>query len=253
VTILEKESQPGGHVRLRSQLPGRAEFNKISEWLSSQAVKNGAELVLGVDVTADTIKDVLAEHSPDHVVVATGARVCADGFNGWTGEAIPGHDHPQVVGWDAVVKGEVRPSGKIVVLDDVGDVVAPLVASQLADEGHAVTLMTRWPMVGMDTILDVYLDWLLPKLYTSGVNILPDHFVSKIDGDKLHIYNLCIPDTIKEFDADWTVMVTGRASVNDLHEIVAAEGVSVETIGDAVAPRSAYEATYEGHRQGRKI
>jgi 2,4-dienoyl-CoA reductase-like NADH-dependent reductase (Old Yellow Enzyme family) len=253
VTILEKEDHPGGHVHLRSQLPGRGEYKKIADWLSSQAVKNGAELVLGVDVTADTVKDVLARYSPDHVVVATGSRVCADGFQGWTGAAIPGHEHPHVVGWDAVVKGDVRPSGNIVVLDDMGDVVAPLLASQLADEGNTVTIITRWPMVGMDTVLDVYLDWLLPKLYASGVNLLPDHFVSGVDGNKLNAYNVYDPETIKVLDADWTVMTTGRQSVNDLHEIVAAEGVSVETIGDAVAPRSAYEATYEGHRQGRKI
>jgi hypothetical protein len=29
--------------------------------------------------------------------------------------------------------------------------------------------------------------------------------------------------------------------------------VSVEMIGDAVAPRTTYEAVYEGHRQARKL
>ncbi|MCW3062839.1 MAG: hypothetical protein JWN32_11, partial [Solirubrobacterales bacterium] len=32
-----------------------------------------------------------------------------------------------------------------------------------------------------------------------------------------------------------------------------ARGVSVEMIGDAVAPRGTYEATFEGHRQARKL
>ena len=54
-------------------------------------------------------------------------------------------------------------------------------------------------------------------------------------------------------EADWIVMATGRRSVNSLHGAVAARGVSVETIGDATAPRSAYEAVYEGHRQARKL
>ena len=30
-------------------------------------------------------------------------------------------------------------------------------------------------------------------------------------------------------------------------------GISVEAIGDATAPRSTYEAVYEGHRQARKL
>ena len=253
VTILDRDDNAGGHVSLRAKLPGRSESQKITDWLSAQAVKNGAELVLRTEVTPENIKDVIAQYSPDHVVVATGSKVCADGFNGWTGEAIPGHESPRVVGWDSVLSGKVKPKGKILVLDDVADVVAPLLASQLADEGNSVTIMTRWPMVGMDTILDVYLDWLLPKLYASGVEIVPDHFVSKIEGDKVHTFNVYTPDVIEEVTADWTIMVTGRQSVNELHELFATEGISVETIGDAVAPRSAYEAVYEGHRQGRKV
>ena len=54
-------------------------------------------------------------------------------------------------------------------------------------------------------------------------------------------------------EADWIVMATGRRSENALHNAVAARGVSVETIGDATAPRTAYEAVYEGHRQARKL
>jgi hypothetical protein len=30
-------------------------------------------------------------------------------------------------------------------------------------------------------------------------------------------------------------------------------GISFEAIGDAIAPRSTYEAVYEGHRQARKL
>ena len=48
-------------------------------------------------------------------------------------------------------------------------------------------------------------------------------------------------------------MATGRRSENALHGAIAARGISVETIGDATAPRTAYEAVYEGHRQARKL
>jgi hypothetical protein len=48
-------------------------------------------------------------------------------------------------------------------------------------------------------------------------------------------------------------MATARQSVNGLYHVLQERGVSVETIGDATAPRGTYEAVYEGHRQARKL
>ena len=48
-------------------------------------------------------------------------------------------------------------------------------------------------------------------------------------------------------------MATGRRSVTDLLKPLKEMGISVEAIGDATAPRSTYEAVYEGHRQARKL
>jgi hypothetical protein len=54
-------------------------------------------------------------------------------------------------------------------------------------------------------------------------------------------------------NADWIVMATGRRSETDLVAPLKGRGISVESIGDAIAPRSTYEAVYEGHRQARKL
>ena len=48
-------------------------------------------------------------------------------------------------------------------------------------------------------------------------------------------------------------MATGRRSENGLYHALRERGVSVEAIGDAVAPRGTYEAVYEGHRAARKV
>ena len=114
-------------------------------------------------------------------------------------------------------------------------------------------LVTRWPMVGMETILDVYLDWILPKLYETEVEMICDHFVRSIEGDTVTLYNVHHGEDERKVKADWIVMATGRQSENALHELVLERGVSAETIGDATAPRGTYEAVYEGHRQARKI
>ena len=48
-------------------------------------------------------------------------------------------------------------------------------------------------------------------------------------------------------------MVTGRRSENGLYHVLRERGVSVEMIGDAIAPRGTYEAVFEGHRAARKL
>ena len=153
-----------------------------------------------------------------------------------------------------LVASLLRRGDDVVVLDDMCDVVAPLTAVALTQAGaNSVTLLTRWPMVGMETILDVYLDWILPKLYESGVNMMCDRFVRRIEGNKMHIYNVHYEKDESELAADWIVMATGRRSETALLSPLKDRGISFEAIGDAIAPRSTYEAVYEGHRQARKL
>jgi 2,4-dienoyl-CoA reductase-like NADH-dependent reductase (Old Yellow Enzyme family) len=254
VVILEREEEPGGHARLHAFLPSRSEYGLIGSWLAAQARRNGADLRTECEVTAENLDDILATESPDHVVIATGARVCKDGFQGWTAEPLPGYASGRCVGWDDVATGRVHPTGNVVVFDDQCDVVGPLTAVAIAESGaSSVKIVTRWPMIGMDTILDAYLEWILPRLYKAGVEILCDRFVSGIDADHMTIFNLYNPSDETVLSADWIVMATARLSVNGLHNLVKERGISVETIGDATAPRGTYEAVFEGHRQGRKV
>jgi NADPH-dependent 2,4-dienoyl-CoA reductase/sulfur reductase-like enzyme len=254
IVVLEREAEVGGHVRLESLLPSRSEYGLIATWLADQARKNGAVIRTSAAVTPDGLDELFAVERPDHVVVATGASVCRDGFQGWTAGPIPGWETGTCVGWDDVVTGSAHPSGDVIVLDDLCHVIAPLTAVALAQNGASrVRLVTRWPMVGLETILDVYLDWILPKLYEAGVEIVVDHFVESIDGRRVALVNVHHPDGRRELEVDAVVMVTGRRSENALFPLIKERRVSAELIGDAIAPRGTYEAVYEGHRQARKI
>jgi 2,4-dienoyl-CoA reductase-like NADH-dependent reductase (Old Yellow Enzyme family)/pyruvate/2-oxoglutarate dehydrogenase complex dihydrolipoamide dehydrogenase (E3) component len=259
VTLLEGEDVTGGHVRLQAMLPSRAEFGEIARWLADQAVKNGASIRTGVMVDESNLDDVLAEHRPDHVVVATGSRYAHDGFQGWTASGLPGWESGNCVTWEDVAKGRDRSPprtfpGHAVVVDDLGDVAGPLTAVALAEAGaKSVTLVTRWPMVGMETMLDVYFSWIMPRVYKAGVRVIVDHFVRKISGAEITLYNVHLETAEVTVPADWIVMATGRRSENSLHPLLKARGISAETIGDATAPRYTYEAVYEGHRQARKV
>jgi 2,4-dienoyl-CoA reductase-like NADH-dependent reductase (Old Yellow Enzyme family)/thioredoxin reductase len=248
VVVLEREDEVGGHVRSFSKLPGRAPFYGIAQWLAKQASGNGAEIKLSTEFGAD---DEVADF--DHVVVATGARYAADGFQGQTAGPLPGHETGRCVAWDAVALGKESPGGNVLVIDDLQDAAAPLTAIKLAEEGANVRLVTRWPMFGMETIPEVYFIWIQSRLYESGVQMTTDHFVERIDGAQTTLFNVYRPEAKLEVDADWIVMATGRRSENAIYHAQRARGVSVEAIGDALAPRGTYEAVYEGHRAARKL
>ena len=150
--------------------------------------------------------------------------------------------------------GSALPRGELLVIDDLSTAVAPLTAVKLRLAGVAtVRVVTRWPMVAMETLHDVYHDWIMPKVFDMGIEIIPHHFVKLIRETEAVIYNVHSQHQERTVRADTIVMVTARQSVNGLSDAVRARGLPVETIGDANAPRGTYEAVFEGHRAGRKL
>ena len=124
-----------------------------------------------------------------------------------------------------MVTGKEHPSGHVVVLDDDCGVIAPLCAVGLAENGtDSVKIVTRWPMIGLDTILDVYLDWILPKVYKAGVEMVTSHFVKSIEGGRVTLYNVHDEESELVLDADWLIMVTARTSENQLYALVEGPG-----------------------------
>jgi 2,4-dienoyl-CoA reductase-like NADH-dependent reductase (Old Yellow Enzyme family) len=254
VSVHEKEDEPGGHVRLQSLLPGRGTYREIARWLEGQARKAGAALHIGSEVTDESLAALCQKAGADHVVIATGSRVCRDGFQGWTGAALPGSDRARCVGWDEVLTGRAELTGNVLVLDDQADLIGPLIAVHAAQAGAAaVRLVTRWPMVASETVADAYLEWIMPQVYQSGVHLYVDHFVAALAEASATLYNVYLPGRTFEVPADTVVMATARQSVNSLAGAARQAGLPVAVIGDAVAPRGTFEAVYEGHRHGRDV
>lgn len=254
VSVHEKDAETGGHVRLQSLLPGRGPYREIARWLEAQARAAGGQIHTGCEVTEASLAELCRDAGADHVVVATGSRVCRDGFQGWTGAALQGADRACCVGWDEVLTGQVDLAGDVLVLDDQADLTGPLIAVYAARSGAAtVTLVTRWPMVASETVADAYFEWIMPQVYESGVRLLVDHFVASLAEGSATLYNIYAPDRTFEVPADTVVMATARQSVNSLAGAAQRAGVPATVIGDAVAPRGTFEAVFEGHRHGREI
>jgi 2,4-dienoyl-CoA reductase-like NADH-dependent reductase (Old Yellow Enzyme family)/thioredoxin reductase len=253
VVVYERETEVGGHVRAYGALPNRAQYGTIATWLAEQARGNGATIKTGSAITAENLDAVLAAEQPDHVVVATGARYRRDGFQGQTAEPLPGWESGRCVTWDEVALDKVTASGEVLVIDEMADVAAPLTAVKLARLGAKVRLLTKWPMIGWETTAEVYLHWVLTYLYEAEVEIITDHAVKRINGSEVEIVNIYAPSRTRPIRADTIVMATARASETALYHLLRERGRSVEAIGCAVAPRTVYEATLEGHRAARKL
>ena len=253
VVVYEREKRVGGHVRAYGALPYRQQYGTIATWLAEQARGNGAVIKTSSPITAENIDAVLAAEQPNHIVVASGARYRRDGFQGQTGKPLPGWETGHCVSWDEVALDNVKVSGEVLVVDEMADVAAPLTAVKLAKLGVKVRLLTKWPMIGMETAAEVYLHWILTYLYEAEVELITDHAVKRINDKEVDIVNIYQPSRVRPVRADAVVMATSRSSENALYHLLRARSASVEAIGCAVAPRTVYEATLEGHRAGRKI
>ena len=253
VAVYEREEAVGGHVRAYGSLPYRQQYGLIVTWLADQAQGNGASIKLRSAVTEENLESVLAAEKPDHIVVASGAHYRRDGFQGQSGKPIPGWETGKCVAWDQVALDKVTLSGEILVIDEMCDVAGPLTAVKLAKQGAKVRIITKWPMIAMDTAPEVYLHWIMTYLYEAEVEVITHHVVKNINGAAVDIANVYKPSGVSRINADAIVMATARTSNNALYHRLRTRGVSVETIGCANAPRTVYEATFEGHRAARKL
>jgi 2,4-dienoyl-CoA reductase-like NADH-dependent reductase (Old Yellow Enzyme family)/thioredoxin reductase len=253
VVVYEREREVGGHVRAYGALPNRAQYGTITTWLAEQAAGNGATIKTASPVTAENIDAVLAGEHPDHIVVASGARYRRDGFQGQTGKPLPGWETAHCVTWDEVALDKVQASGEVLVIDEMADVAAPLTAVKMAKLGAKVRLLTKWPMIGWETTAEVYLHWILTYLYEADVEMITDHAVKRIDGTEVEIVNIYAPSRSRLLKAATIAMATARSSEYAMYHLLRERGRSVEAIGCAIAPRTVYEATLEGHRAARKL
>ncbi len=70
VTVVEREAQAGGQVRLAASVPNRAELGDMVRNQLNEARRHGVTIEFGVDATVELVQ----QRRPDHVIVATGAE-----------------------------------------------------------------------------------------------------------------------------------------------------------------------------------
>ena len=231
VVLLERD-RLGGQVRLAGNSPTHAELadSMMANYERLLALAN-IRVELGVDADADVIES----HSPDGVIIATGARP----FD--PPHALGGVEVVQV--WDLLAG--VRPEGHILIADWGGDAAALDCAEALAAEGRNVTLAVGAVTPG-ETLHQYSRNVYIGRLLRAGVRIENWLALQKAEAGSASFRNIFAPDLETSIACDVLALSLGRVPNQELEADLRARGVEVETAGDCRSPRTIEEAILEG-------
>lgn len=251
VTLCEAASELGGRFRLAGLQPRRAQILDYIQWYETQLAKLQVEVRRNCFIDAEDI----AGFAPEAVILATGSLPDERGFQRGLPhvERIPGIERGNVWSVEDVMSRNARPGKRVVVLDDIGHWHAAGTAWHLAEQGHEVTIVTRHAMTGWELVRTAT-DWpLRQRLKQLGVETLSDAAVTEWRGDAVEIMDL--RDTSRQvIEADALVLGCTNESQRWLGDALAGQeggqkgDYELHSIGDAVAPRLAVMAIYEGRK-----
>ncbi len=237
VTLCEAARQPGGQALLAQTLPGRAEFGGIVTNLLREVHNAGVDLRLGQPVTRDLVQAL----APDAVILATGAVPRQT--------AIEGAETGHVVNPWQVLKNEVNVGGSVLIADWSLDWIGMGLAERLARAGCRVRLAVDGYMAG-ERIHRYVRDQWAGTLHDLGVEVIPYARLYGIDGQTVYCTHAGSGAPMVFDDVDTLVTSLGHHSVATLEHEIADLVDDIRVIGDALAPRTAEEAVYEGLKAG---
>jgi 2,4-dienoyl-CoA reductase (NADPH2) len=266
VTLFDAAEEIGGQLRMARRVPGKEEFDETLRYFRVQLDKHGVDVRLGTTVTAADLTGF------DEVVVATGVVPRTP--------EIPGVDHPKVVGYADVLRGNADVGARVAIIGAGG--IGFDVAEFLTDGGEGASLdpdvfFRQW---GVDTGhttagglrtperqapprtvhllqrkagkvgagLGKTTGWIHRlELRHRGVEMIAGVSYDRIDDEGLH---LTVGDDKTVLDVDTVVLCAGQEPRRDLADELAAAGIGVHVIGgaDVAAELDAKRAVDQGTR-----
>ena len=240
VNVYEQQDAAGGQVRLAASVPNRAEFGDMIRNQLTECRRLGVTIHYGVGVWPGFVD----ENKPDHVIVAAGAE---PNRPWWVAP-----DAANVCDVRDVLTGAAEPFGDVVVIDEIGFHHATSVGELLADRGCTVEIITNGMVVGQDLgiTLDMENWWI--RAGAKGIVQTTDLVPMGMDGSVLNLLHHPTGANVSR-TPDWIVLAVPPTPVDWLYNDLKAAGVSVQRIGDCVAPRRAHAAVVDGERAGANV
>lgn len=229
VTLFEQNGEPGGVINLGLRPPFKEPLKDLVAYLVNRAVASGVDIRTGVTVTHDAV----ARQAPERVIVATGAVSLQPQIEGL-------QTHEKVLtALEALAIRDKRPGKYLIVGGGAGGLE---LAEYLAADGVKITIIEMTGAIGAG-LHATRLQLMLERLEKAGVKILKNTRLTAIEGKAVRVAAAEGIETLGPFDV--IVFAVGYQSNAKLAaEINPAQAVTI--VGDAVRPRTIYEAIREG-------
>ena len=246
VTLLERSQHLGGKIRLAAMLPGRAEIAAFADWRAGECARRGVDIRLGVDAGVATVLGF----TPDVVIVATGGRAAVDTPSKSHPMPVAGSEQPWVIDHERALLEADALGEHVVILDAIGHIEAIGVGHYLAERDHRVTIVTP---LASPLLLDAEtMQKALPRAVRAGVVWRPNTAVVAIGDHEVTVADV-MSYAIDSLPADHVVIRTHGVANDALYHALVGSVADVRRVGDAVVPRLADRAIYDGHLAARAI
>ena len=249
VVLAESKNKLGGRVLFESSLKGlsawkRVVDNRVHEILQ----KNNIEVYKESRLTAELIDELDIKN----IFLATGSSWRKDGIGRSRRNRIQGLETINVYSPEEAVENYKDFNGPLVIYDDEQGYLAGVVADHLNDKNIEVIFVTPASVVSPWTDSTLEQKRVQGALINSGVKIICNQSISKIENDKAFL-ECTYTGTITKLPCESIVMVTERISDNELYDSLTQRKLeekkqyNIKLIGDAEAPGLIADAVYLGH------
>jgi mycofactocin system FadH/OYE family oxidoreductase 1 len=239
VELVESGPRPGGLVATAAAGAGRSHLARLGDWLAAECERLGVQVATGRTIGAEEMERRLVDGT--RVVLCTGSRhepTVGEGDGSvavLTAADVLRAAHEGTLG--------TLPAGPVVVADPVGDSGGVAVGELLAAHGRHVVLVTGDLIAGVQLSRSGDLAPANARLARAGVRVAKGSIVRQLAGGAVQLENTY---TGEKEDVPAAVLVEVTFGRPD--EALWRDHPGLVRAGDAVAPRTIYEAVLEGRR-----
>jgi len=254
VTLADAAHDPGGRAAREGGLAGLGAWRRVAD-NRLHDLRQRANVSIYAESRLSAAE--VAELGIAHVFVATGATWRRDGAGRTARGPIAMDVAMPILTPDDIMDGTVPPNGPIVIYDDDQAYMGGVLATQLAEAGRDVTLITPAPIVSPWTEMTLEQGRIQTALVALGVRIETGRALVRVTG------GTCITAGVygeaeQVIACASVLMVTSRSRETALHDelsiLRAAGDIALETlelIGDAAQPGLIADAVHSGHGAAR--
>ena len=238
VTVWEAQTEIGGQLRFLEQLQKRREFLGLLDYQRLELARYGVQLALG----KKAISDDVVQFSSDTVVLASGSVPVE----------MPLPEGGRAYTLDDALSSPDRLGERVAFYDTIGEWSTLAAIEHFAELGKSVTVFCPVPAFSWrTTIYSTFAN--ARRLRERNVRIALMRRVLAFSNGGLRIEDTSTGEVELLQGFDSVVAVQYNRADDGLYSALRAQGQRVHLIGDALAPRTALEAVYEGHELGMSL